>query len=319
MILEYVFTKTSYRQATYKKIYTIYTKSHPPKPHIYLQSRANASISRLRLIVRIEKQGVATRPPAIRIPNTPNRNTHAVGNISASLDRSRILARIRTLDIQLSDRALGSDSAQVAHGLRNTTGLTLRKMALGADAVDGDTVCDPLADLGDHALGFAVGGGVEVVVVDVEFGGGVGLASSFEGDVDELGAEDVVEDGGAVAAILRENLVENILYHLLVLMTVFDSPIKRELRARLFLTYPSIYLPLITTHDGLDMGDHDVLQSRPVVNGRDPAGQLGMPNRSVATDSLSVGGGPVDEVVGLAPVVGASRGLERLPFHAIPQ
>lgn len=46
-------------------------------------------------------------------------------------------------------------------------------MGLGSDAVDGDSLGTPLFDFGDEAGGFGVGGGVEVVVVDVEFCGGV--------------------------------------------------------------------------------------------------------------------------------------------------
>lgn len=59
-------------------------------------------------------------------------------------------------------------------------------MGLGAYAVDGDACGDPFFDSGGEAFGFGVGGGVEVVVVDVEFGFWVGGAGGCEGDFDEL-------------------------------------------------------------------------------------------------------------------------------------
>lgn len=48
-----------------------------------------------------------------------------------------------------------------------------REMGLRADAVNGDTGGAPRLDLGNQTLGLGVGGRVEVVVVDVEFGVGV--------------------------------------------------------------------------------------------------------------------------------------------------
>ena len=48
-----------------------------------------------------------------------------------------------------------------------------------------------------------------------------------------------------------------------------------------------------------------------------PPGKLRMPEEGVATDGLVVGGGPVDEVVGLAPVEPAPLALEGIPLHAV--
>ena len=45
--------------------------------------------------------------------------------------------------------------------------------------------------------------------------------------------------------------------------------------------------------------------------------ELRVPDEGVAADGLVVGLGPVDEVVGLAPVVGALAGVETLPLHAV--
>lgn len=67
-------------------------------------------------------------------------------------------------------------------------------MSLRAHAVDGDACCDPLLDVTDEAGGFGVGGAVKIVVVDVEFGVGVGGAGCFEGNLDVVFAEKVVED-----------------------------------------------------------------------------------------------------------------------------
>lgn len=49
----------------------------------------------------------------------------------------------------------------------------------------------------------------------------------------------------------------------------------------------------------------------------DPPGKLRVPEEGVATDGLVVGGGPVDEVVGLAPVEFTPLALEAIPLHAV--
>jgi len=54
-----------------------------------------------------------------------------------------------------------------------------------------------------------------------------------------------------------------------------------------------------------------------VVDLADPAGQLRVPHKGVAADGLVVLLGPVDEVVGAAPRVGALLALQALPLHAV--
>lgn len=84
-------------------------------------------------------------------------------------------------------------------------------MRLGTDAVDGDTLADPLGDVLDEALGFGVGGAVEVVVVDVEFCVWVGGAGGVEGDADVVFAQDLVPVGLAEGAVFVEDFVGDVL------------------------------------------------------------------------------------------------------------
>ena len=81
----------------------------------------------------------------------------------------------------------------------------------GTNAVNGDACCDPFLDVGDYACGdFGVAGGVEVVVVDVELRIGVGGSGSLEGDGDKVLAENIIEDRGAHATVLVEDLVHDV-------------------------------------------------------------------------------------------------------------
>jgi len=85
-------------------------------------------------------------------------------------------------------------------------------VALRADAVNGDSGGDPLLDVLDHAVGdLGVVGAVEVVVVDVQLGVGVGGAGGVEGDLDEVLAKHLGEDAVAERAVFVEHLVDDVL------------------------------------------------------------------------------------------------------------
>jgi len=83
-------------------------------------------------------------------------------------------------------------------------------VGLRTDTVDWDTGGTPLLDLGDHALGLAVRGTVEVVVVDVQLGSWVGGLGSLKGNADEVLTENVVENALAEGTVLVEDLVNDI-------------------------------------------------------------------------------------------------------------
>lgn len=177
-----------------------------------LQKGADGVVSGLCLEVGIEEEGVLALPPAVLVADTPDGDTDAVLGVQASTDGSLVIVGRGTLDIELRHGALASDSAKSLERLGDIRdGPGAAQVRLGANAVDGDAGGDPLLDLGDHTLGLCVVGGVEVVVVDVELGLGVGGAGGLEGGGDEAFTEDVVEDGGAEAAILGEDLVDDVL------------------------------------------------------------------------------------------------------------
>lgn len=81
------------------------------------------------------------------------------------------------------------------------------QVCLGADAVDGDAVGDEALYEGDDGIDFRATI-VEVVVIDEELCCGVGLLRRTEGDVDEFGAEQVVEDRIPPGAIVVKDLVD---------------------------------------------------------------------------------------------------------------
>jgi hypothetical protein len=79
------------------------------------------------------------------------------------------------------------------------------------NAVNRNTLAYPLLHQGDHAVDLSVTGRVKVVVVDVELGVGISLASCLEGDADEFLAQNAGKDRVAESAVLVEDLVDNIL------------------------------------------------------------------------------------------------------------
>ena len=82
--------------------------------------------------------------------------------------------------------------------------------------VDGNASGDPLLDLGGQTGKLGVGGGVKVVVVDVELRVRSGLLGGVESNADEVLSKDTGEDRVAEGAVLSEDLVDNVLYNSLV-------------------------------------------------------------------------------------------------------
>ena len=80
------------------------------------------------------------------------------------------------------------------------------------NAVNGNAGGDPLLDVSDHTVGhLAVGGAIQVVIVDVQDSIGISLAGSLESNADKVLAEDSGEDGVSERAVLVEDLVDDIL------------------------------------------------------------------------------------------------------------
>lgn len=177
-----------------------------------LQDVAKVVVSSLGLEVGVEQERRGLLPPAVLVADTPDGDTDAVLEVNASVDGGLVVGGRGTGDVELGDGALADDGAEVLQGsgvLRD--GPAAAQVRLGANTVDGNASGDPLLDLGDHALGLSVVGGVEVVVVDVELSVGVGGTGSLEGSGDEALTEDVVEHGGAEATIFGEDLVDDVL------------------------------------------------------------------------------------------------------------
>jgi hypothetical protein len=148
-----------------------------------------------------------------RVTNTPDGDTNTLGDVQAGPGDSDVVVGRGTSNIELSDSDLRDTSAgKGLKGALNTTSTASIEMGLGTNTVDGDTSREPLLYHGDHAVrDLSVLGAVEVVVVDVELGVGVGSAGSLEGDGDELLTENSGKVGVAEAAILSEDLVNDIL------------------------------------------------------------------------------------------------------------
>ncbi|KAG9966599.1 family 10 xylanase, partial [Aureobasidium melanogenum] len=131
---------------------------------------------------------------------------------------------------------------------------------------------------------------VEVVVVDVELGVGVGGAGGLEGNADVVLTENLHEDVLAESAVLVEGLVNDV---------------------------PGVDLALEVGHDLGDVVLHDVGEGGLVVNVLDPLGKLRVPDKGVATDEVAVLAGEVDKVVTTSEVEVALAALGSIPLHGV--
>lgn len=205
---------------------------------------ADRRVCGLCLEARVEEQWVVARAPAVRVTDAPDGDSDAVGDVEARLGRRDVVLAGRADDVELRDGALRGGRAQGRHGTRGGGGQASGKVALGADSVDRGAGGAPRLDLGDHALCLGVRCLVEVIVVDVELGVGVCGAGGVEGGGDEGLAEDVVEDRRAHAAVLVEDLVDDV---------------------------PRVHLALVARHERRDVVGHHGGEGRPVGDGGDPA------------------------------------------------
>lgn len=157
----------------------------------------------LRAVVPIKQRRRLSRPPRLRISNTPLSNPDTLLHIQTRLHHSGVIRRVRILDIKLCDRDLTDTSTRqerkCALSAPSTTGA---QVGLRADTVDGDALRDPRLDFVGETLRLGVVGRVEVVVVDVQFGVRIGFPRRFEGDADEVLTQDVVEDALAETSVL---------------------------------------------------------------------------------------------------------------------
>jgi hypothetical protein len=254
------------------------------------QSLENSVVGRLGVEAAVEEQRVALGPPGVLVTNTPDGDTDTVLLVQASLDNVGPVRSLGVLDVDLGESALWGSSAESSHGSRSVSTLSGCQVTLGTDTVNGDTSGPPLLDVLDHSLGLSVVGAVQVVVVDVQLGVGVGLAGGLEGDPDEVLAENVVEHAGAEATVLLEHLVDDV---------------------------PGVDLTLEMSNDTVDVVGHDSGQGGLVADLRDPAGKLRVPHGGVSTDELLVLGGKGDGLVSGAEVEFAARALRGVPLHAM--
>jgi hypothetical protein len=182
-----------------------------------LQVAEQGVVSGLGLVVAVEQQRAGLLAPAVLVGNTPDGNANTLGQLKSMLAcgigfGSRLETYVKTA-LHDSDVVVGSGTSNVklsdgdlldvgaSENLESIGNLGggvpssgSSEMGLRADAVDGDTLRDPLVDLANHAGGLSVGGNVKVVVVDEEFGVGVSGACGTESDANEVLAEHTGED-----------------------------------------------------------------------------------------------------------------------------
>jgi hypothetical protein len=261
-----------------------------------LQSIDESVVSSLGLVVAVVEKRVVRSSPRVLVRDTPDSDADTLGDLETSVHDSEVIAGSGTSNVKLGDGNLldvgsskGLEGGGESRGWVPATGGS--KMGLRTDTVDGDTLRHPFVDLLDHSAGkLSVVGVVEVVVVDVQLGGGISGASSAEGNTDEVLAEDSTKDAITERAVLSKDLVDNV---------------------------PLEDLALVAGDHGLDVVLDNGGQSRSVADVLDPLGQLRVPEQGVSSDQLAIGLGEVDDLVSVGEAERVSAGLNGIPLHAV--
>ena len=172
--------------------------------------------------IRRAKARKRGRHPRILIIKVPHREADTRIHIQTGLGRHGIISRLlrelrvrrgrRHPHIQLRDGDLDAQRGEglhIGHLRRVGRRLVADEVRLQADAVDADALGLQAGDerLRRRAL---VAGELDVVVVVVELGRGVGGGGGAEGGGDVGGAGRVVPDVGAVGAVVVEGFVDHV-------------------------------------------------------------------------------------------------------------
>jgi hypothetical protein len=197
-------------------------------------------------------------------------------------------------DVQFGKSNLNAQLGKAANGVNvlvESRGRLGNEMGLETNTVDSDPV---LLEETDNALGtLGLGAGrLKVVVIVVQLGLGVGLGSGLEGQGEVFLAENLVEDGLAVGAVLVEGLVHDV---------------------------PGVALALPGIDHMGDVGDDDLadLVLGPVLFGFNPRGKLGVPDKSVASEVHAGLAGLGGDDVALGEVEDASFGFGEEPLLSL--
>ena len=161
------------------------------------------------------------RNPGVFVGVIPNSNTNTSLDSLASRDDCLVILlllskerrgrRKRHPNIEFGDSNLNAESGERAEvGFEVLGDLSDDEVTLKTDTVNGDVRALEGLDEVLHSSGFGACA-LDVVVVDVELGAGIGGACSLEGNGDVAGAEGVVEHVSAPCSVVVEGLCDHLL------------------------------------------------------------------------------------------------------------
>lgn len=170
----------------------------------------------LGLVVAVEEERVVIGPPAISVRDSPDGDSDTLGDLETSVHDGEVVVGSSTGDIELGDgnfRNIGCGKGSESSG--NTRGRVPSarsgQVALGSNTIDGNALGEPPVDVGNHTgSDLGVVGNVQVVVIDIELGVGIGGACCAEGNANEVLAENTAENTVAEIAVLCKDLIDNI-------------------------------------------------------------------------------------------------------------
>ena len=145
-----------------------------------------------------------------------------------------------------------------------------------------------------------------LVVVNVKLSVGVSSPGSLEGNADKVFLQDIVENRATEATVLIKDLVDDVLKY---------KRSARVLSTEVFpVTHPAINLALISANFGGNVVLDNLGEGILILDIAHPAGQLRMPDGSVATDKLVICGSPLNKSVHALEVKAALGGLHSIPL-----
>lgn len=189
------------------------------------------------------------------VTNTPHGNPDTPRDIQTSLGNGVVISLLlrqlcgcdwlENTDIELGDSNIQAGISKYLQLGLNTANLTKNQVRLRADTVDWDTTRLQSIDKGDELVDF-ITRAIKIVVIDVELRCRVCCTRSPEGNIDEILAEDLIEDRLTEVTAVIKDLVDNILFNVFLLGSVIPNRSPKK-------TYPSIDLSLIAAHEGCDV------------------------------------------------------------------
>lgn len=242
------------------------------------------------MIVSIIEQRIVVSSPGDGVADTPDRNSNASRHSETSPDNGHVVVGSCSSNVKLGDSDLDTGTSESVERALDAASTASTKMCLGANTIDRHTGSLPFLNIADHTGNFAVVRVIEIVVIDVQLGIGIGLTCLIESNADKVLAKNPGEDRAAQGAILVEDFIDDI---------------------------PSIdAAPPLGTRPGYVVLD-DAGQGARASDVLNPCRELGVPQERMASHQCTVALCKVDDLIGVVEGEAILGALDSIPLHRV--